>query len=231
MEVIYALYDDKQFVNRGFLMGPYCPIYGCGSVLIIYLLKDSMSDPLGLYLKAILIAAILEYGTSFLMEKIFHARWWDYSDNKWNINGRICLETLIPFGFLACFAVYFVNPFIYQCLLKIDIEVLNVILILFSTILIIDTFFSFKAIYGMRNMIHQVALDSTIEVKEKLKEKMDNRRDKVVKKLERLLSVRDGEKIGGRIRILKAFPNIQVDLDNIRNQIELKKQKRKKKSK
>jgi len=116
MEVIYAYFDDRQFVNRGFLIGPYCPIYGVGSVLIIYFLRNNLGDILSVYLKSILVAAILEYMTSFVMEKIFHARWWDYSDNKFNINGRICLETLIPFGFLACFLVYIINPFIYNYL-------------------------------------------------------------------------------------------------------------------
>ena len=116
MEVIYAYFDDRQFVNRVFLIGPYCPIYGVGSVLIIYFLRNNLGDILSVNLKSILVAAILEYMTSFVMEKIFHARWWDYSDNKFNINGRICLETLIPFGFLACFLVYIINPFIYNYL-------------------------------------------------------------------------------------------------------------------
>lgn len=69
MEVIYAFYDDKQFVNRVFLIGPYCPIYGWGSVLIIFLLHSDLSDPITIYLKAVVIAAVLEYFTSFIMEK------------------------------------------------------------------------------------------------------------------------------------------------------------------
>ena len=112
MEVIYTLVIDKKFTNRGFLVGPYCPIYGVGAVLIIILLSGYKERPIGLFVLAIVICSILEYFTSYIMEKLFKARWWDYSNRKFNINGRICLETMVPFGVIACLIVYIVNPFL-----------------------------------------------------------------------------------------------------------------------
>ena len=97
MEVINGFIKTKKVVNRGFLIGPYCPIYGTGVILITILLKKYMEDRIITFIMSMLICGILEYFTSYFMEKFFNARWCDYSNRKMNINGRICLETLIPF--------------------------------------------------------------------------------------------------------------------------------------
>ena len=97
MESILETVRKKRFVNRGFLIGPYCPIYGAGVLLITILLAKYNDDIWITFLMSLLICGTLEYATSYIMEKIFKARWWDYSYRKFNINGRICLETLIPF--------------------------------------------------------------------------------------------------------------------------------------
>ena len=106
MEVCCSIFERKKFVNRGFLLGPYCPIYGCGAILITLLLKGFTNNPIILFIMAILLCGILEYLTSFFMEKIFHLRWWDYSKKKFNINGRVCLDTIIPFGVLGMVIIY-----------------------------------------------------------------------------------------------------------------------------
>ena len=113
METILKTIEYKKFVNRGFLIGPYCPIYGCGALLMTFLLQGYVHDPIVLFVFNIIICSILEYSTSYIMEKIFKARWWDYSYTKYNINGRICLDTMIPFGLLGLLMMYVINPFIY----------------------------------------------------------------------------------------------------------------------
>ena len=80
MEVILTYSSDKKFVNRGFLIGPYCPIYGWGVLLIMFILKRYLDRPIGLFCMAVIICSVLEYLTSYLMEKLFKARWWDYSN-------------------------------------------------------------------------------------------------------------------------------------------------------
>ena len=111
MEVLVTLVRKRKFVNRGFLIGPYCPIYGYGVLGILTLIGKNNNDILSVFLKSILICSLLEYLTSYLMEKIFKARWWDYSKKKFNINGRICLETMMPFGILGTICFYILNPF------------------------------------------------------------------------------------------------------------------------
>ena len=109
MEVTLQLVQKHKFSNRGFLIGPYCPIYGCGGVLITLALSNLSNHPVALFSTAILICGVLEYLTSYLMEKIFNARWWDYSNNKFNINGRVCLETIVAFGILGLVLIYVIN--------------------------------------------------------------------------------------------------------------------------
>lgn len=112
MEVAVKKIQYGRFINRGFLIGPYCPIYGVGALLITLALERYRSDPLALFVMGMTVCAILEYLTSYVMERIFHARWWDYSSKRFNINGRICLDTMIPFGLLGLLIMYVLNPFV-----------------------------------------------------------------------------------------------------------------------
>lgn len=132
MEVTQGYVRHKKFVNRGFLIGPYCPIYGYGAISMTLLLKGYANDPIVLFVMAIVICSILEYTTSFVMEKLFKIRWWDYSNRKFNINGRICLETMIPFGILGCLMIYFVNPFMFAIIDMIPSNLINIIVVICS---------------------------------------------------------------------------------------------------
>ena len=134
MEVICKLIQYKRFINRGFLIGPYCPIYGWGALLITILLQKYNNDPLTLFILAMVICSILEYVTSYFMEKIFKARWWDYSTKKFNLNGRICLNTMIPFGLLGLLMIYVINPFLFNLYGSFNKEVLYTITIIIATI-------------------------------------------------------------------------------------------------
>lgn len=163
-EVIYVYFYTKKWVNRGFLIGPYCPIYGCGSILIITLLTRYHNDPLIVFFMAIIICSLLEYTTSYILEKLFKTRWWDYSQRKFNINGRICLETLIPFGVMSLLVLYLLNPFITHALDLLTTSTINVLslllLILFVSDLIISVFIT--------NRIKGISLNINYESAEKL---------------------------------------------------------------
>ena len=116
MEVILTIIEDKKLVNRGFFVGPYCPIYGFGGILATLFLSKYSGDIFALFFLGILLFSFLEYYTSYFLEKIFHARWWDYTNRKFNINGRICLETMIPFGILGIVVIKFANPILFNLL-------------------------------------------------------------------------------------------------------------------
>lgn len=109
-ETTYCSISRKCFVNRGFLNGPIIPIYGFGAVLICIILSPVSHHYLLLFVGGMFLATLLEYVTSFLMEKIFHAKWWDYSERKFNIQGRICLSASLFWGVLAVVMTYFLKP-------------------------------------------------------------------------------------------------------------------------
>ena len=112
-ETILCSVEQKKFVNRGFLNGPYCPIYGFGAVLDIMIL-GRIKNPAALFLLGALLTCSLEYLTSYAMEKLFHARWWDYTKRKFNINGRVCLAGAVVFGLFTVVLIMFVQPRIYE---------------------------------------------------------------------------------------------------------------------
>lgn len=170
IEVIAKLIQFRRFINRGFLVGPVCPIYGCGAVLITLLLNRYQEDPVTLFLMSVIICSILEYFTSYIMEKIFKNRWWDYSQRKYNINGRICLECAIPFGIGAVIMFYGINPILINLYSKIPILVLEIICGILVLLLIVDLIISFNVIITLKNVSNSLRSDSTEVITKKVKE-------------------------------------------------------------
>ena len=146
MEVTCKLIQYKRFINRGFLMGPICPIYGHGAIIMLILLKDFASNPFILFVMSMLVCTTLEYLTSYFMEKLFSARWWDYSNKKFNINGRVCLRNTLCFGILAIVLVYFLNPFILTYIEKITEPFLSILFYTLLVVYIIDNIISYSII-------------------------------------------------------------------------------------
>ena len=96
-ESILVSCQQHRLVNRGFLNGPLCPIYGTGATLAIAVLGN-VHNPVIIFLVSMVGATILEYSTSWVMEQLFHARWWDYSNFRFNLQGRVCLLGALIFG-------------------------------------------------------------------------------------------------------------------------------------
>ena len=110
-EVVYCSIVDKYFEwNRGFLFGPYVPIYGVGTLIIIGISQKYLHNVFLLFLLTVVACSVVEYLASWIMEKLFKVRWWDYSTQKFNINGRICLLNGIMFGFAGLAIVYIIHP-------------------------------------------------------------------------------------------------------------------------
>lgn len=170
VEVVSVYFCEGHFVNRGFLMGPYCPIFGFGGLLCYLLLRRYLEDPFVLLIMAILIFSLLEYVTSFFMEKLFHARWWDYSQMKFNINGRVCLEIIIPFGLLGCFAMYILNPILIKMLQAIPETLGMIVAIVLFIWFIVDICISLKVIINFKNVAFAMYKDNTEEITKKVRE-------------------------------------------------------------
>ena len=115
-EVIFAAFKQHRFVNRGFLNGPICPIYGVGVTLVIACLEAFQSNLLLLYISSVILVTVLEGVTGWAMDKLFHNKWWDYSKLPFNIGGYVCLLFSLIWGVACVFIVYFVHTLIHQVL-------------------------------------------------------------------------------------------------------------------
>lgn len=168
MESVMFSVKNKKPMNRGFLVGPVCPIYGYGVVLISVLLKKYQHDLFATFCMSVILCGLLEYFTSYFMEKMFHARWWDYSRKKYNINGRICLENLVLFGIAACVILFIVNPFLIREIRKIPEILLNITLSVMCAMYIADNIISFKIVFNLKQVSNEVK-DNTAEISEKVR--------------------------------------------------------------
>lgn len=111
-EVSYAALDQGKFVNRGFCNGPYCPIYGFGVLIVVVILTPLKDNLLILFSGSFILTTLLEYITGFILEKVFHNKWWDYSDKPFNIHGYICLKFSIMWGLACSFIMLIIHPII-----------------------------------------------------------------------------------------------------------------------
>lgn len=191
MEVTVMSIHNRRLTDRGFLIGPYCPIYGTGALIIIILLEKYMKDPFTLFVMAIFWCSVVEYITSFLMEKLFNTRWWDYSDHSFNINGRICLTNSILFGLLGMIILYFVNPFLTDIILLIPTKIGNIIAIILLLVFVVDLILSWCIIHGLKTTSLKIDKDYTEEITKKVREILQQK--SVLSK-----------------RLVNAFPNFQA---------------------
>lgn len=217
IEVVGKLIEKHKFINRGFLVGPICPIYGWGCIAIILLLSKYKSSPIVLFLMAIIICSILEYFTSYFMEKLFHVRWWDYTRRKYNINGRICAETMIPFGLLGCLVVYIVNPIFAGLLNKIPVNTLNIIAIIIFIIYVIDNVVSLSVMFGFKGTLKTVEKDGTEEITKKVREVLLKRNflyKRLVNAFPNITSKKE------RLELLES--KISTEIEKLKNKMEKK---------
>lgn len=204
VEVINAYVHLKKFVNRGFLIGPYCPIYGVGLILITTFLKEYTDSYIVVFVMSMFICMTLEYFTSYIMEKLFNARWWDYSSKRFNINGRICLETTIPFGLGGMAIMYIVNPLFEKMLKYFNSNVLIVIGIILMIIFMSDLVISFITILKVKNINITKIKDNTEEMNKKVKEYL----------MKKSVLTR---------RLVESFPSFKINIKNIKDKIVRKK--------
>lgn len=137
-EVSYAALDTGKFVNRGFLNGPYCPVYGCGVVIVVSVLTPLKDNLLILFFGSFLLTSTLEYLTGFVLEKVFHNKWWDYSNKPFNIQGYVCLKFSIYWGLACTFVMDVVHPAIYKFITVIPHILGIVLLVILMTAFTVD---------------------------------------------------------------------------------------------
>ena len=179
MESICVALYTKKLTNRGFLIGPYCPIYGFGALLIILFLNKFSFNPLVLFIVTTIVCGILEYFTSWAMEKIFKARWWDYSNKKIQLNGRICLSNLIAFGAMGLLVTYYLNPIFETWISNLNYEYMQGLALILWTIFLIDLVLSTLVVYGFRKVTEKIneerTADNTEQITKMVRERLSKK--------------------------------------------------------
>lgn len=198
LEVICKLITEKRFINRGILIGPICPIYGYGVLIMTLFFRKYLNDPITLFILIIVSCSILEYFTSYFLEKVYHTRWWDYSTKKFNINGRICLETMIPFGILGLLIMNYMNPIVFNLLNILPNYIIYILSTIFLITYIIDNIISCKIIYNIQK------LSKEIQSKQIIKKDNTERITRLVRKqIEKSMKLLDR-------RLIHAFPHLEM---------------------
>lgn len=137
-EVSYAALDTGKFVNRGFLNGAYCPIYGCGVVIVVAILTPIKENLFILFVGSVLLTTVLEFMTGYILEKVFHNKWWDYSDKPFNVKGYICLKFSIYWGLACTFIMKVIHPMIYKTITWIPLIPGVVLLSILMCVFVVD---------------------------------------------------------------------------------------------
>lgn len=237
-EMLYCRTLDGKWTNRGFLFGPYCPIYGVGSLLVIYFLKNFKSSPIEVFFLGMIFTSTLEYITSYLLEKIFNAKWWDYSHMKFNINGRVCLLNSLEFATLGIILTYIIHPFISGIVEQIPLDLVQLISTCLLIIISIDTC---STIASLLNLKEKLVILNEFADKIKAQAHLPHISDFYLYKelsetRKRLLTSHRHIQIE---RILEAFPSfefkgfkkqlneIKLDIHNLKNELKLQKQDKK----
>lgn len=155
-ESILVSCQQHRLVNRGFLNGPLCPIYGTGAILGVAILGN-VRNPIIIFLISMVGATILEYTTSWVMEQLFHARWWDYSNFRFNLQGRVCLLGALIFGLGGVGVVLGSQPYVERVTDMIPLPMLHTLVTVLALIAIIDLVVTVTGILGFEQVLDSVA--------------------------------------------------------------------------
>lgn len=155
-EVAFAAVKQRKFVNRGFLNGPICPIYGIGVVCVVQIL-DAYTHNLGmLYVMSVILVTALEWITGFLLEKIFHRKWWDYSTMPLNLNGYVCVLFSLIWGVACVVIVRWIHPFIHKILSFVPVWMGSIAGVIFLAWLIADIYVTVTSILKMNRRLEKM---------------------------------------------------------------------------
>ena len=242
MESIVRSIAEKKIINTGFLNGPFCPIYGFGAIIMLVLLKRFAINWIVLFFASIIILTLWEYVVGVLLEKIFKTKYWDYSDQKFNFQGRICLTNSICWGILGVLFIYYIHPFIEMLIGYVDVLTLKIVISIFMILFTIDFIISVVKVKNIKATLDKIE-NLNQQIKEKLQEikKTDksNKLEKFSKSenvqtiVEELKKKRDRilRRLYRRVyRLKKAFPAINTkEISEVLNKkIELRKKEIKK---
>lgn len=202
VESTYVSIKDKKLTNRGFIRGPFLPLYGSGGIMMLIVSMPFRDNVFLVYIAGCVGATVLEYVTGVTMEALFKVRYWDYSQNKFNFQGHICLGTSLSWGFLTIFMTEFFHVPVERLVLAIPVQVLNPVTVVLTVLIGADFALSFKAAVDLKDLLAK--MESTkgelIKIQKRLDaiitsagESLGNRKDAIAVTMDELKTGIEGK--------------------------------------
>ena len=173
LESIVRTICERKIINTGFLIGPFCPIYGFGAIIMILFLNQYKNNIILLFIVSVIALSLWEYIVGVLLEKFFHTKYWDYSNHKFNFKGRICLTNSIAWGILGVLFINYIHPFIIQVIGYMNFTYLAIGTSIIALILLIDAIISVVKIKNIQSTLQKVE-----EINEQIKQKLSELKEK-----------------------------------------------------
>ena len=155
-ESAYVSLLEHHWVNRGFLRAPLLPIYGSGALCILLVCLPVKENSFAVFVLGVVFPTLLEYITGYVMELLFKMRYWDYTGKKGNINGYICLQSSIAWGFLSLLLIHFIQPPIGRWVERLPHLALLIVVIVISCVFVSDVIVSFRAAFNLRHVLEEM---------------------------------------------------------------------------
>lgn len=199
--VSVSIRNKKLTLNRGFFLGPYLPIFGFSCILMGFFILNYKKDLFTVFVMSAFISTTVEYITSYVLEKIFKARWWDYSNHKFNIEGRVCLGNSLFFGIGGIVFVYLINPIVTSIIKTMSLIIFRIVAITSLVIFLIDVIITVTTLYQVKvSSIKFKNRDVTAELTKIIRQELNRR-----KEIKSNFFIR---------HMLNAFPEIKITDNN-----------------
>lgn len=221
---------QKKWVNRGFMKGPWLPLYGSGALVILLSTLPFEQNPIAVYFVSAISATILEYITGVVMLKLFKVRYWDYRYRKIQFQGHICLVSTIVWGFLGLLMVYIIHPPVVKLVGSWNPEVVSIITFLITICIVYDFANSFREAMDLRGLITQAQElkerieESLAEKREELEQRMDDMREERKEQFEQRLELIEQRIADAREQRLDNLAEMEDALEQLKERLEQKSQ-------
>ena len=221
---------QKKWVNRGFMKGPWLPLYGSGALVILLSTLPFEQNPIAVYFVSAISATILEYITGVVMLKLFKVRYWDYRYRKIQFQGHICLVSTIVWGFLGLLMVYIIHPPVVKLVGRWNPEVVSIITFLVTICIAYDFANSFREAMDLRGLITQAQElkerieESLAEKRDELEQRMDDMRETRKEQFEQRLDLIEQKIADAREQRLDNLAEMEDTLEQLKERLEQKSQ-------
>ncbi len=173
LESVVRTVCERKIINTGFLIGPFCPIYGFGAIIMLLFLNTFENNSILLFFIAFVVLSLWEYLVGVLLEKFFSTKYWDYSDHKFNYKGRICLANSIAWGILGVLFIKYIHPFIENIIGYVDSTYLAIATTIIICVILIDAIINIVKVKNIKSTLAKIE-----NINEQIKQKLSELRDK-----------------------------------------------------